>query len=338
MLAKKNKSGLRIGFTLAIFAILLFGCVSPPATLIPPTAEPATLSPLTAAPPTAAPPTEVPPTETPTNTPTPEPARPTADPNLSPENNAAMVLENSVWVVKNADGKVTASWDSAAGKWTYDYENIQMQVGMVLPKFVMGLPDGISETGTVTVPPDMLKPLPPSQQDPNPLVPSGHYGDYIQTTQKGDVTEAELGVDYRGIIFIDHNGSDNFTPVDEYALVFTVQNNNHPDVLNVLVVPINNSRDEYLYADKSTSSGKLVLGTTYADFIAMLKAKNPVGRRMSLLVYVSTIPGTTNLDYTSDNQTMVDAVGAGVPIPSGLDVRLWAHDISILYDLADLSK
>ena len=100
MLAKKNKSGLRIGFTLAIFAILLFGCVSPPATIIPPTAEPATLAPPTATPPTEVPPTEVPPTETPTNTPTPEPARPTADPNLSPENNATMVLENSIWVVK----------------------------------------------------------------------------------------------------------------------------------------------------------------------------------------------------------------------------------------------
>ncbi|MGD0005063.1 MAG: hypothetical protein ABSE06_12630, partial [Anaerolineaceae bacterium] len=306
---------------------------APPATIIPPIAEPTT-----PVPPTAAPPTEVPPTETPTNTPTPEPARPTADPNLSPQNNATMVLENSVWVVKNADGKVTASWDSAAGTWTYDYDNLKMQVGMVLPKFVMGMIDSISRTGTVTVPPDMLKPLPPSEQDPSPLVPSGHYGDITEQGTGGvQITLAEIGVDYRGIVLIDNQGFDDGVQTDEYAVIFTVQDPNHPDVIHVIVEVVNNAQDETLTINLDPS-GARHLGPTFAQFIAMVKKGNPVGRRMSIMVQTSAPPGDNWYFYSPDNNTAVDAISAGDPIPAGLDVRLWAHNISIPVDLANLSK
>jgi hypothetical protein len=307
---------------------------APPATIIAPIAESAT-----PVPPTAAPPTEVPPTETPTNTSTPEPARPTADPNLSPQNNAAMVLENSVWVVKNADGKVTASWDSAAGKWTYDYDNITMQVGMVLPKFVLGMWDSISKTGTVNIPPDMLKPLTPDKLDPNPLVPSGHYGDYTMTSTGGPVTFAEIGVDYRGIVFIDNNAFDDSrgNRIDEYAVIFTVQDPNHPDVINVIAELVKKEAGDATLFINLDPSGARHLGPTYAQYIAMLQEKNPVGRRMSIMVRTSTFTDTEpDYLYSPDNIKMVNAITAGEPI-SG-DVRLWAHYISIPVDLADLSK
>ena len=75
-------------------------------------------------------------------------------------------------------------------------------------------------------------------------------------------------------------------------------------------------------------------GPSYADFIAMLKGKNPVGRRMSILVTVSNIPGVKMLYYTPDNLIMVDAIAAAKPIPAGLDTRVFAHDLSMPVDLS----
>ena len=56
------------------------------------------------------------------------------------------------------------------------------------------------------------------------------------------------------------------------------------------------------------------------------------------MVQTSALTGNNGFIYSPDNNTAVDAVSAGEQIPAGLDVRLWAHNISIPTDLADLSK
>ena len=66
-------------------------------------------------------------TPTETNTPTPEVPRPAVSPNLAPINNASMAYENGTWVVRNAAGNITSTWDSAKNEWTYNYENITTQ-------------------------------------------------------------------------------------------------------------------------------------------------------------------------------------------------------------------
>jgi len=71
------------------------------------------------------------PTSTPEVTKTPEPAKPAVAYNLSPQNAASETYENGAWVVKNAAGAVTATWDSAKGEWTYNYENIQRVISIV---------------------------------------------------------------------------------------------------------------------------------------------------------------------------------------------------------------
>jgi hypothetical protein len=117
----------------------------------------------------------------------------------------------------------------------------------------------------------MLQPLNPSQQDPNPLVPAGYYGTFEQKTQKGVATKAEIGVDYRGIILVDEHS---YQSSDEYVIVFTIQFKDHPDVMNVLLVPINNIDIASLYIDLfpegSTDPGTKEPGPMWDEFITML--------------------------------------------------------------------
>jgi len=131
-----------------------------------------------------------------------------------------MVVEGGTWVTKNADGKTTATWDSANSEWVYTMENITMQIGMTEPGYVEGWPATIREGITVTVPNEMLRPLNPTQRDPNPLVPAGYYGTYEQPTTKGVSSMAQIGVDYRGIVLIDEHSS---IGTEQYAIVFTIQ-------------------------------------------------------------------------------------------------------------------
>jgi hypothetical protein len=283
--------------------------------------------------------TEGTPTPTPTqvSSPTSEILRPTVDSNLSPQNNASMVMENGTWVVKNSAGNVTATWDGATNKWTYNYENIQMQVGMADIGHHPDLPYTIREGITVTVPGDMLKPLSSAQLDPHPLVPSGYYGDLKETSQDGISTDAKIGVDYRGIILIDKNCPYRGKQVEEYAVVFTVQYEDHPDVINVLLVPVVNTKQGTLYVDLfpagTTGIGTVKPGPTEADFLSILKVKNPIGRRMALKVYVSDTAVEISPLYSPDHAALVNAITNGQPIPSGLDIRLWGHDISMPHDL-----
>jgi len=71
------------------------------------------------------------PTETLSATITPELVQPALGHNLSAENAKTMVVEGGTWVVKNADGLVTAIWYSTAGEWVYNMENIKTTYGIV---------------------------------------------------------------------------------------------------------------------------------------------------------------------------------------------------------------
>lgn len=269
-----------------------------------------------------------------TSTLTPEIVKPAIDAGLSAQNNASMVLENGTWVTKNPDGLVTATWDAVKGEWTYNMENIKMQIGIAEANHIKGMLTSLREGIIVNVPNEMLQSLDPSQQDPNPLVPAGYYGDFEQTTQKGVATKAEIGVDYRGIILVDEHS---YQGTDEYVIVFTIQYNDHPDVMNVLLVPINNIGNGSLYIDLfpegSTDPGTKQPGPMWDDFITILKQKNPIGRRMSIFVYVSNTMGQETLRYSPDHQKIVDAIKQGRPIPANLDIRLQPEDIRMPHDL-----
>jgi hypothetical protein len=47
------------------------------------------------------------------------------DSGLSTQNAASLVMENGTWVTKNAEGKITASFNSSTQEWTYNDENIK---------------------------------------------------------------------------------------------------------------------------------------------------------------------------------------------------------------------
>jgi hypothetical protein len=106
-------------FVFTLLLALLSGCAAPaPAPTLAPTFSPISVLPTATATPTY---------ET---SPTPDIPRPTISSNLSPQNNAAMVLENGAWVDKNAAGQLTATWDSAKSEWTYTMENITTAYGI----------------------------------------------------------------------------------------------------------------------------------------------------------------------------------------------------------------
>ena len=90
------------------------------------------------------------PTETLMATITPELAQPALGHNLSAENAKTMVVEGGTWVVKNADGLVTATWDSANSEWTYNMENIHQQIFVV---------ENYTQFDPASIPAEMLSPL-----------------------------------------------------------------------------------------------------------------------------------------------------------------------------------
>lgn len=76
-------------------------------------------------------------TQEPTKKPTSEIAQPSVPNGLRVENAATQVVENGTWVVKNADGKVTATWNKETKTWTYSAENIDVaytQIGLNVDK------------------------------------------------------------------------------------------------------------------------------------------------------------------------------------------------------------
>jgi len=90
------------------------------------------------------------PTSTPEPTNTPEPEKPATGHKLSPQNAASQTYENNQWVVKNADGLVTAQWNSTTSEWIYNMENIHQQIFVV---------ENYKSFDPASIPAEMLTPL-----------------------------------------------------------------------------------------------------------------------------------------------------------------------------------
>ncbi len=80
------------------------------------------------------------PTVEPTLTPTPEITSPPVSNGLRPENAATQVYEDGTWVVKNAEGLVTATWNEGTSAWEYNLDNIKVeytQIGLKVDQAVI---------------------------------------------------------------------------------------------------------------------------------------------------------------------------------------------------------
>jgi len=122
------------------------------------------------------------PTETLSATITPELAQPAVFHNLSPQNAVSETYENGTWVTKNADGLVTATWDSANSEWVLNWENITVQIGAVaMPTTVAGLEGMLPEDVYFSVPSEWKSPLPEVNKDVAPYVDMGFLGTHERT-------------------------------------------------------------------------------------------------------------------------------------------------------------
>lgn len=124
----------------------------------------------------------------PESTPTTEIAEPTVPNGLRPENAATQVVENGTWVVKNADGNVTATWNKETKTWVYSAENIHTQYDIV----------GFEGQDQQFLNELLNKPLPP--EDPNTS--------YILPNENGEVRYgiyATMQVDTNSVRFGDYS-------------------------------------------------------------------------------------------------------------------------------------
>ncbi len=172
------------------------------------------------------------PTATPTASPTPEPVLPSVAHGLRPENAAAQTYEHDMWVVKNAEGLVTATWDAASESWVYTPEHITVK------QTIIG-----HEVGDPTILEPFLGPLPPDDPethfkdaDGNPI---GYgigpeFGIEIHDWTFGDVVWPATGVlaRFRGVTKYRHDGWKNDTVVRIFEVPRTA------DVSTILVLPI----------------------------------------------------------------------------------------------------
>jgi hypothetical protein len=217
-------------FVSIICLLALVGCAATPTTT--------TLPPIPSA--TPALPTQTA-TAVSTVTATPSLPKPAQSPNLQSVNNAEEVFENGTWVVKNADGKVTATWDATENVWYYNAENLTMiSGGASKPVSEDPNAEAIVDPGaTYSVPEAWMTALPENQVDPNPLVPLGVINQIDRSLGVGTENEAhmriiEVGVDFRGITPVS-NSQPGFT---QYVAVFTLSLPDHPDILYTLQIPV----------------------------------------------------------------------------------------------------
>jgi hypothetical protein len=171
-----------------LFIFTVTACASPAATTLPTETSTSTLAPA----PTA---TQ---TLTPTSTPTPEPAKPSVPNGLRPENAATQTLENGLWTVKNADGKITATWNTETKQWDYNAESIKIE------QILLGY------TGDLEAIKPYLGPLPPDDPATHFRKPDGtpvDYGIGSEVTRglvgpggKFSYSATELYVRFRGLV------------------------------------------------------------------------------------------------------------------------------------------
>jgi len=334
-------------FFLSIICLLvLVGCAATPTTT--------TLPPIPSA--TPALPTQTA-TVVPTAGATPSTPKPEQSPNLQPVNDAEEVFENGAWVVKNADGKVTATWDATEKKWNYNSENLQIVFGGATePNSNHAGRDSYVVGVSFTAPDTWETPLQKDQVDPNPIVPLGVIDKYTvseSTVGSHDAyTIVEIGVDFRGIVFAEAAGTavpGGHIRYDEYVAGFTVSDPNHPDMFYTITMPISDINDigtKYnLVPDGVTTSegvfvdekNKFVNLMNFSQLIKAFQDPSTVGRRMVLCLHVP-IPGQTYSNFTyvdPENQTFLDAMASGQPV-SNLETSLTPQAIRVPIDIANI--
>lgn len=126
------------------------------------------------------------PTATQTSTATPIPT-PAVEAGLHGDNAAQTVYENSTWIVRNANGEVTATWDEATGLWTYDMDVVktnQLVAGIVLAEMSKYYPSNFFT--------DVLSRLLPPDE------PSTHFIDPVtnKPMRYGTFKEASISVNH----------------------------------------------------------------------------------------------------------------------------------------------
>jgi len=219
-------------FPLALLAIGIFLTVSAcsPGQLLGPTITPSPTNTPTVTP-TLTPTATLAPTSTPTVTPTPEPILPSVAHGLRKENAATQTYENDVWVVKNADGLVTARWNADTSEWEYVTENIQVKQTIIGHE----VPPAIIEP--------FLGPLPPDDpemhfkdEDGNPV---GYgigpeLGIHTNNFTFGKVVNPGTGVfaRYRGATRY-HNDGDKY---DTFAIIYEIPQS--ADASTILVLTL----------------------------------------------------------------------------------------------------
>ena len=131
-------------------------------------------------------------------TPTLEIAQPSISHRLRPENAATQTLENGTWVVKNADGLVTATWNSQLQEWTYNMEAITIQRAVI---GFEGQDESILEPLFAPLPADTPENhfIDPKSNEP---LPYGYYGENIKQMSSSPL---EKTVDYPTSVFLVRN-------------------------------------------------------------------------------------------------------------------------------------
>jgi hypothetical protein len=161
-------------------------------------------------------------------TPTREIAPPSVPNGLRPENAATQVTENSTWVVKNKDGKTTATWNDQTDSWDYSQENIKVEQVFI----------GNTVDRALIEP--FLGPLPPD--DPTTHFIDSNTGErvgygigpeiHIETFGKGGqmkLPATEVFARFRGIALLDVNYRD-------YDSAFILEIPRTPDTATVVVM------------------------------------------------------------------------------------------------------
>jgi hypothetical protein len=261
-------------------------------------------------------------------------------------------LENGTWVTKNADGKVTATWNTTENAWDYNAENLQMVYGgATKPNSELGRDSRIPSEIIFNVPDIWKTPLSEVQKDPHPLVSLGVINQ-LNSTETDEFNETihytivEIGVDYRGIALAEPAG-DGKSILNRYVAGFTVSDPNHPDMMYTISVPI--TEDDTIYSNfdlnpnGSTTDIGVLTDKNDPDLHTSMNAKylikvlqdpSTIGRRFVLELSIP-IEGQKSVpaDYADpNNKTFFDAFASGKPIPD-IETSLTAQFIRVPRDL-----
>lgn len=201
-------------------------------------------------------------TATPTSTPIPTPS---VEVGLRPENAATQTYENGVWVVKNADGKTTATWNEQTKEWTYNTENI------IIKQIILGY-----DVDPALIEP-FLGPLPPDD-------PSTHFIDPDTGKRVGygvgpemlqDMFGSAVGTytDSKTLVFARFRGvvtvplPRELTRIDQMAMIVDVPQTADTSVILISLVP-----------DGSFTVSGVPNDSIYVDIMKVLNDKQWQGR------------------------------------------------------------